>query len=131
MLPPGPRPRHAPPFARLYEPADDSGRLDRRCRRGHGDPAPLPDRGATVLADRVILPVSGAIEDVVSPETTKLLERNDALLAGLETFDDQLAIFDALSPGHQDLMLRDTLNRLEEAVADLEELITAWRHHDP
>lgn len=67
----------------------------------------------------------------MSPETTKLLERNDALLAGLETFDDPLAIFDALSPGHQDLMLRDTLNRLEEAVADLEELITAWRHHDP
>jgi len=136
---------------------------------------------STVLANRVVLPISVTIEDVVSPETAQLLEENDLLLselgmpalarrrlkpwflavgmieaasaqsgysvehsveneilaglgdrplAGLETFDDQLALFDTLSPRHQDLMLRDTLSRLDETVEGIEDLIVAWGRND-
>lgn len=139
------------------------------------------EKVSTVLANRVILPTSVTIEEVVSPETAKLLEEHDPLLTqlglpegarrrfkpwflavkiveaasaqsgysgahsaesvilagrgdrplvGLETFDGQLAMFDALSPRHQDLMLNDTLNRLERTVEDIEDLLRAWGRND-
>ena len=51
-------------------------------------------------------------------------------LIGLETFEDQLRIFDQLPPTLQDLMLRDTVERLDSAEAELEELVQAWRTGD-
>lgn len=51
-------------------------------------------------------------------------------LIGLETFEEQLQIFDALPFPLQDLMLRDTVERLDEAEAQLEELVQAWRTGD-
>lgn len=139
------------------------------------------ERVSTILANRVILPVSVTIEDVISPETAQLLNDHEVLLtelglpelarrrlkpwflavsmievaslqsgysgvysaesqilvaledrplAGLETFEAQLAMFDDLSPRHQDLMLADTLSRLDQAVEDIDELARAWGRND-
>ena len=51
-------------------------------------------------------------------------------LEGLETFDEALLLLDSLSPQLQDLMLRDTVSRLEEAVAEVDSLVRAWRLGD-
>ena len=51
-------------------------------------------------------------------------------LIGLETFEEQIQIFDELPPTLQDLMLRDTVERLDEAQAEVEELVRAWRTGD-
>ncbi len=136
---------------------------------------------STFLAARVVLPTSVTIDDVVSPETAKLLTENDALLgqlgmpaearlrlkpwfiavglmeaasgrsgysgnrsaesailamldgrplAALESLDAQLALLDSLSPVHQDLMLRDTLSRLDAMVEGIEALVIAWGLND-
>jgi uncharacterized protein YbaP (TraB family) len=140
-----------------------------------------PQQVATILAERVVLPVSVTIDDVLSPETNQLLIENEALLtefglphlarrrlkpwfiavglieaattrsgystersveqmiidqlAGrplmeLETFDLQLAIFDSLSANQQDVMLNDTVRRLEETVDGIDELALAWSLND-
>ncbi len=136
---------------------------------------------STVLAERVVLPVSVTLEDVVSPETAKLLAENEDTLArlgfpalarkrlkpwflavaltestnrlsgfeagqsvensilaaigdrplvGLETFEEQLALFDALSPRLQDIILRDTVSRLDESAAEFASLVRAWARSD-
>ena len=136
---------------------------------------------STVLAERVVLPVSVTLEDVVSPETFKLMAEHEETLArlgfpalarkrlkpwflavaltesthrlsgfeagqsvessilatlgdrpliGLETFEEQLALFDALSPPLQDVILRDTVNRLDESAAEFAELVRAWARSD-
>lgn len=51
-------------------------------------------------------------------------------LIGLETFEEQLGIFDKLPPTLQDLMLRDTVERLDDAKAEIAELLQAWRTGD-
>lgn len=51
-------------------------------------------------------------------------------LIGLETFEEQLAIFDNLPPALQDLMLRDTIERLDDAKEEIAELLQAWRTGD-
>lgn len=51
-------------------------------------------------------------------------------LIGLETFEEQLHLFDALPLGLQDLMLRDTIERLDDAEVELAELVQAWRTGD-
>ena len=135
----------------------------------------------SLLAELVLLPPGRKIEDVVSPETAKLLDENDALLArlglpanartrfkpwyiavslvqlaamdsgydleksaesallariggapllGLESLEGQLRLMDSLPPAAQDAMLRDTLARLEDAVAELKRLVEAWRVSD-
>lgn len=136
---------------------------------------------STVLAARVVLPVSVTLEDVISPETAKLLAENEDTLArlgfpvlarkrlkpwflavaltestnrlsgfeagesvensilgaigdrplvGLETFEEQLALFDALSPQIQDIILRDTVLRLDESAAEFAALVRAWARSD-
>ena len=51
-------------------------------------------------------------------------------LISLETFEEQIRIFDELPPALQDLMLRDTVERLDEAEAEVAELVQAWRTGD-
>jgi len=51
-------------------------------------------------------------------------------ILGLETFDEQLEMLNGIDPGLQDMMLRDTLNRLDEAVEDTRDLATAWHKGD-
>ena len=51
-------------------------------------------------------------------------------LIGLESFEEQLEIFDDLSPTLQDAMLRDTLLRLDTAVEEIHSLVKAWRRGD-
>lgn len=54
----------------------------------------------------------------------------DRPLFGLETFDGQLGMLDELSPQLQDMMLRDTLGRLDETLAEMDKLIRAWKVGD-
>ncbi|MFO0690816.1 MAG: TraB/GumN family protein [Myxococcota bacterium] len=51
-------------------------------------------------------------------------------ITGLETFEEQLRMLDELPYPLQDAMLRDTLARLDESAASLEELADAWRTGD-
>jgi hypothetical protein len=51
-------------------------------------------------------------------------------LIGLESIEEQLAIFDDLSPELQDVMLQDTLLRLDTAVEEINSLVSAWRLGD-
>lgn len=139
------------------------------------------DSVSTLLADTVVIPPPHTLVDLVSPETARLLEENDAKLAelgmpanawkwkkpwyvalwlvesastrsgfeastsadnaildalgtrpliGLETFEEQLGIFDDLSPMLQDVMLQDTLLRLDTAVEEIHTLVEAWRRGD-
>jgi len=54
----------------------------------------------------------------------------DRPLSGLETFDAQLGLFDSLSMPLQDLLLRDSLGRLDETAAEMERLVNAWKASD-
>jgi len=51
-------------------------------------------------------------------------------LVGLETFEEQLRFLDGLPPDLADLMLRDTLARLDTAQAEVRELLAAWSAGD-
>jgi uncharacterized protein len=51
-------------------------------------------------------------------------------ILGLETVEEQLRLLDGLSPELQDLMLRDTVSRIDEIAPSLTELVTAWRVAD-
>jgi uncharacterized protein YbaP (TraB family) len=139
------------------------------------------DSVSTLLADMVVLSPPDTLLDLVSPETARLLEDNQAQLTemgmpanawkwkkpwyvalwliesastrcgfeasrsadnaflgaqgtrpliGLESFEEQLEIFDDLSPTLQDAMLRDTLLRLDTAVEEIHSLVKAWRRGD-
>lgn len=136
------------------------------------------DAISDLLAKLVIIEPPRQLSDLVSPETAKLLEEKDAVLAqmgmpanarrrmkpwfiaislievsasesgyggdaaaenaimetvgarplsGLESFEEQLALLNDLSPPHQDIMLRDTLMRLDDAVEEVSDLVMAWR----
>ena len=65
-----------------------------------------------------------------SVEQALVAELGDRPLIGLEGFRDQLAMLDDLPPELQDLMLRDTLERLEASVSELESLMLAWATND-
>jgi uncharacterized protein YbaP (TraB family) len=51
-------------------------------------------------------------------------------LIGLETFEEQIKILDDMSRRNQDLILRDTLSKLDTAVEDIRSLVMAWRRGD-
>jgi len=51
-------------------------------------------------------------------------------LIGLETMDEQLALFAGLPIEIQELMLQDTLSDWDEASAEMNELVEAWRIND-
>ena len=136
---------------------------------------------STLLANSVVVQPPNSLTDLVSPETARLLEENDATLAamgmprnarnwkkpwyialwllesastrsgfeasasaedvilealgtrpllGLETVEEQLGIFDDLSPHLQDMMLQDSLLRLDTAVEEIRSLANAWRRGD-
>lgn len=139
------------------------------------------DAVGTLLAKTAVLRPPNSLENLVSPETAKLLDENDATLArmgmprnarrwkkpwyialwileststhngftthasvenailqvlgprplsGLESFDEQLKLFDELSPRLQDTMLRDTLLHLDSAASEIHSLVSAWRRGD-
>jgi len=139
------------------------------------------DAVANSLARLVIIESPRTLEDLVSPETAKVLADNDALLTrlglpfnarkrlkpwyiavglvesttkrsglsaqasaesvivsaidsrpilGLETFEEQLALLNEINPRLQDMMLRDTVNRLDEAIEETRALATAWHSGD-
>ena len=48
-------------------------------------------------------------------------------IVGLETLEFQIGLFDALPPEQQQAMLEQTLAELDEGVAVLVEMVTAWR----
>ena len=48
-------------------------------------------------------------------------------IVGLETLEFQIGLFDALPPEQQQAMLEQTLAELDEGVAVLGEMVTAWR----
>ena len=139
------------------------------------------DSIGTLLANSAVIQPPNSLADLVSPETTKLLDENDATLAemgmprnarnwkkpwyialwllesvssrsgfaanasadsvifealgarpliGLETVEEQLRIFDGLSPEIQDLMLQDALLRLDAGVEEIHSLVAAWHRGD-
>lgn len=139
------------------------------------------DAVSSLLADKVLLQPPNSLLDVVSPETARLLEENDAKLdamgmprdarkwkkpwyvalwllesasvqsglvasasaesvifealgdrplLGLETFEEQLGFFDDLSPELQDVMLQDSLRRLDAVVDEIQTLVSAWKRGD-
>lgn len=139
------------------------------------------DSVSTLLANTAVIRSPNSLLDLVSPETAKLLDENDATLAGmgmprnarkwkkpwyialwliesastrsgfaasasadnvifealgtrpligLETLEKQLGLFDSLSPQLQDVMLQDTLLRLDTAVEEIHSLVRAWRRGD-
>lgn len=139
------------------------------------------DAVGTLLAKLAVTRPGVTLTDLVSPETAKLLDENEATLEslgmprnasrwkkpwyvalwlletavvesdftpaasadslifetlggrqliGLESFDEQLAIFDSLSPRLQDVMLRGALLGLDTAVEEIHSLVDAWRHGD-
>lgn len=48
-------------------------------------------------------------------------------IVGLETAADQLALFSGMTPGEQALMLRQTLETLDEDAGQLDEAMAAWK----
>jgi uncharacterized protein YbaP (TraB family) len=136
---------------------------------------------STQLANRVILDHTQTLGELISPETARLLDENEVMLAelgmgrrsrnrmkpwfvamsliesisnrsgystgasvevflldglgarpliGLETLDQQMEMLDGLPPELQDVMLQDTLSRLDDATEGVEELVAAWRVGD-
>jgi hypothetical protein len=51
-------------------------------------------------------------------------------VVGLETIASQLAMLDGLSPELQELMLKDTLLRVDDLESHTQELLEAWSHGD-
>jgi len=51
-------------------------------------------------------------------------------LLALESIDVQLGLLDAISPALQELMLQDSLIRMDSAPDSVEELVQAWRRND-
>ncbi len=139
------------------------------------------DEIGSALARMVIIEPPRFLQDLVSPETAKLLEQEDARLTemgmpfnarkrfkpwyiamslvedatrssgwsnsasaesvilaaiggrpihGLETLQEQLRMLGGLDPILQDMMLRDTLLRLDEAVEEVHTHAEAWRIGD-
>jgi hypothetical protein len=62
-----------------------------------------------------------------SAESVILAATRDRPIHGLETFQEQLDLLDNLDPSLQDMMLRDTLTRLDEAVEEVHAHAQAWR----
>jgi len=54
----------------------------------------------------------------------------DRPLEGLETFEEQLQLLDGLPLSIADLVLRDTLARLDSAPEEIRELLSAWSRGD-
>jgi uncharacterized protein YbaP (TraB family) len=54
-------------------------------------------------------------------------QRGRKEIAGLETFEFQIGIFDSLSPSSQQAMLAQTLDELDEAETAMAEMAAAWR----
>jgi uncharacterized protein YbaP (TraB family) len=139
------------------------------------------DEIGSALAGMVIIESPRFLQDLVSPETAKLLEQEDTRLAqmglpyharkhfkpwyvamslieaatktsgwsasasaesvildaigdrpilGLETFQEQLGLLGNLDPTLQDMMLRDTLLRLDQAIEEIHAQAHAWRTGD-
>lgn len=57
-------------------------------------------------------------------------QRGDRPMRGLETVEENLAVFRSLSPKVSEAFLRATLIEAEETVERLEEMIEAWRQGD-
>ncbi len=51
-------------------------------------------------------------------------------IAGLETLDEQLGLFDSLAPAVQRQLLEQTLDTLDELAAEADALVEAWRAGD-
>jgi hypothetical protein len=51
-------------------------------------------------------------------------------VAGLETIEDQLSIFDSMSPQTQEEFLKQTLDGRDQTSAMLKDLASAWRRGD-
>ncbi len=83
---------------------------------------------ATVLGESIYAEVGLSSASAVEYHVLESLGARP--LIGLETFEEQLRIFDSLSPELQDLMLRETLLHLDEARTMVEELVHAWRTGD-
>lgn len=65
-----------------------------------------------------------------SAESSVLARRGSRPLVGLETFEGQLSMLDSLSPALQDAMLRDTLGRIDDTLAEMDRLVRAWEVAD-
>jgi len=79
--------------------------------------------GESIYSERGLSPAA-AVEN-------RILETlGDRPLVGLETFEEQLRIFDDLSPKLQDVMLRETLMGLDESGQLVDDLLRAWRTGD-
>lgn len=83
---------------------------------------------ATVLGESIYTDVGLSSASAVEYHILESL--GERPLIGLETFEEQLRIFDSLSPEYQDLMLRETLLHLDKAGETVEELVLAWQEGD-
>lgn len=66
----------------------------------------------------------------VETELTTTFRRRSLPVGGLETAQEQLSMFDALSPAQQDIMVRATLNEAGNSVARTRRLLAAWAASD-
>lgn len=83
---------------------------------------------AVGLTDAIYLESGHAAAGGVEPALVAALGGRPLL--ALETLEEQMRLIDDLPVRLQDLMLRDTVSRLDEAKADIDELLDAWRRGD-
>ncbi len=80
----------------------------------------------TIVFEKAGLDSSNGIER----KLTGMARARGLRITGLETIDDQLAIFNAATPAQQDALLATTVTELDKGLAPLEELLTLWRTGD-
>lgn len=83
---------------------------------------------AISLAEKAVAGADLSFETAVESELVSGFRGTGTV--GLETFEAQLDALDGLPPDVQDLLLRDTVQHLDEASADLLEETEAWRRAD-
>ncbi|MEN8183223.1 MAG: TraB/GumN family protein [Myxococcota bacterium] len=74
--------------------------------------------------------VAGGLEAERGVERQLLLTSRGKEIRGLETAQEQFALFDSLSDSLQELMLRDALRPTGPASGEAGALLDAWRHGD-
>lgn len=71
-----------------------------------------------------------AAENGLDIHFSRLATERNYQIAGLETVDDQIAVFDSMSPALQEEFLREQLLGDTAAVEALRGIVTAWRTAD-
>jgi uncharacterized protein YbaP (TraB family) len=85
---------------------------------------------ATLLIQKSLLELGFDPGLGVDQQLASRAVEDDKPIDGLETPEEQFAIFARLTPAQQRAFLRGTLDELEDAEEDADELLGAWRRGD-